>query len=444
MENSNSPSGYLQLLPKNVLPTQNFVEWLDNDGFDAEDLKDINKRYYLEELHRVKTHFWEGIYNKSVLSGADGINLNPLEIYNLIDGYKIRIQKLRLIIRPEYSISSHLHQIKTSHGSKKVNYLVVRSYWIGIDGKKCRKFSKNLGAEDKVLINGQIPQKEMLKIREELVQMYWEQYKSEYTLLTIEPKFTDSEFNSLIEKIDLYKEDDYDCTTENIWSFHKAEDIREGISLKFGNMCNGFPFEIEGTRFFNSECAYIAGFYADNNSIGSQFQTEISELNNGLTCKRKYRKNKEHAKFGRKDFYDYNIEWMKFVVWQKCIQSVNFASLLKQIPIDAHIVENSTLQNGETSTFWGAKNKELMNARKLVQIEVEKNFVGKKGLKMAKILARNKINNIGHFKGVNIMGKILKMCSLCLIYDQQPMIDYPLLDSKKLYLLEQRLVFPIV
>ena len=135
---------------------------------------------------------------------------------------------------------------------------------------------------------------------------------------------------------------------------------------------------------------------------------------------------------------------MKFVVWQKCIQRDDFASLLKQIPIDAHIVENSTLQNGETSKFWGAKNKELMKFRELAQIEVEKNFVGKKGLKMKKILTRNKINNIGHFKGVNVMGKILKICSLCLIYGKQPNIDYQLLNSKELYLLGQRLVFPTV
>ena len=64
------------------------------------------------------------------------------------------------------------------------------------------------------------------------------------------------EFNRLAGTIDLLQDEVYDCTTLNVWSYRKGTDVRNGIPLKFGNMCNGFPFSINGVRFHNSEIAY--------------------------------------------------------------------------------------------------------------------------------------------------------------------------------------------
>ena len=88
----------------------------------------------------------------------------------------------------------------------------------------------------------------------------------------------------------------------------------------------------------------------------------------------------------------------------------------------------------------------LHSTRKAVTTEVAKNgvFRFKKDLEQAQRQETNAINNVGHFVGRNAMGKILKICSLSLIYGQQPPIEYSLLDSKYLYLLGTRIDFPSV
>lgn len=252
-----------------------------------------------------------------------------------------------------------------------------------------------------------------------------------------------NEFDRLVTSINLTQEEDYDCTLSNVWSYRKSTDFRDGIILKFGNMCNGFPFEIEGTHFFNSESAYVAGAYANDNQECIHIQNLISNEVNGQKCKRVYRRLPEYTQHMRKDFYTYNVQWMLFVLWQKCQQNSEFASLLKWIPIDAHIIENTSYHNGDTATFWGAMNKEQMAARERIEDEVAKNqtFKYKYQLSHAQMLASNTINNIGSFVGTNVMGKIIKLCSLSLIYNQTPPIDYELLEEKKLFMLGTPLKF---
>ncbi len=243
------------------------------------------------------------------------------------------------------------------------------------------------------------------------------------------------EFEKLISTISLLQEEDYDCTKINVWSYRKGGDSRDGVSLKYGNMCNGFPFALGGLNFANSECAYIAGAYASNDPDSIRIQKMISEENNGQICKRLYRLLPEYTKFIRKDFYDYNVQYMMLVVWTKATKNRSFGDLLRNIPIDAHVVENTTLHKGSTSSFWGAKNKELMTAREIVENEIEKSdqYRFKYQWEEAKMVVANSINDIGHFVGKNVMGKIIKLCSLSLIYNTIPPIDFDLLRRKELY-----------
>lgn len=241
------------------------------------------------------------------------------------------------------------------------------------------------------------------------------------------------EFQNRINKIDLFKDEDYDCSKLNVWSFRKKEDVKNGINIKFGNMVNGFPFTVAGVRFSNSEMAYIAGAFADDDTESVSIQNMVASTTNGLKGKRIFR-NRPYSEHIREDFYTYNVQWMMYVVWQKCIQSSEFAELLMQIPVDAVVVENSSFHRGETSTFWGAKNQELKVAGKIAEAAVRKeSFRFKKDYKHAQMMARMDLSNVGHFVGKNVMGKIIKMCSLCLIYEQELKIDYELLRSKKLF-----------
>lgn len=253
-----------------------------------------------------------------------------------------------------------------------------------------------------------------------------------------------SEFRKLIESINLLKEESYDCSKLNVWSYRSSKDVRQNLNIKLGNMCNGFPFEIAiGVSVFNSECAYIAGAYANSNDKSIEIQKATLEERNGMKCKRIYRNRKDLVCHMRDDFYEYNVQWMCYVLWEKSVKNKDFGILLKNIPIDAHIVENTSKHKGRTATFWGAKNPELMKARTDAEEKVKKNgvFKTKVALERSQMLASNSIINIGTFEGVNCMGKIIKLMSLSLIYGQEPPIDYDLLERKRLFLFGRPIIF---
>ena len=134
---------------------------------------------------------------------------------------------------------------------------------------------------------------------------------------------------------------------------------------------------------------------------------------------------------------------MLYVVWQKVTQNKDFARKLKKIPSNAIIVENSTYQKGETSGFWGMKNLELKQALETVEIAADvENFKGKK-MDVRECVRKNqeKLSNIGTWKGVNCMGKMLTICKHCLEDGVEPPIDYELLRRKRIYLFGKLLTF---
>ena len=180
MERSGMIITLLLFLP----PKQSFKgslgEWIDNDGFTDDELADPTKKHLVYELNRLKDEFRRGLSDKESSKGSEGDVLNPEEIYNLIEGNKIRISKIRLAIKPEYAISRNLHRNIDLPKPKSVYYLVARAYWINNKGKKFRKFSKNFGAEDKVLVNGVIPQGMINEVENALTNMMWEEYRMEY------------------------------------------------------------------------------------------------------------------------------------------------------------------------------------------------------------------------------------------------------------------------
>ena len=57
-------------------------------------------------------------------------------------------------------------------------------------------------------------------------------------------------------------------------------------------------------------------------------------------------------------------------------------------------------------------------------------------------IERNKWNRYGVWEGRNLMGKILKACSICLINGTELPIDYDLLRSKHIYLFGKEIEFP--
>ena len=241
--------------------------------------------------------------------------------------------------------------------------------------------------------------------------------------------------HSIFEGIELGKVEAYDASQLNCWPFRKSTDIRDNITLSLGNLCKGYPFSLCGKNFHNSESAYLVGEFSQNTAQDAAIQQSLMNETNAFIAKKVIKKKNESLV--RTDWEGIRLQWMLYVVWQKCIGNTDFRNLLLSIPKDAVIIEDSTNNHGATSSVWGAKNKE----RKKELCKQYANTMKKKDLDRLVTVECNKINNIGVFTGENNMGKILKMCQLALIYKVASPIDYAFLAEKKIYLLGELLTF---
>lgn len=239
--------------------------------------------------------------------------------------------------------------------------------------------------------------------------------------------------------IDLSKKEEYDASKVEIRSFRHGYDIVDDMAYPLGNMCGGFPFVLNGVSFNNSEAAYIAGMFSDNTAEHIRVQRLLTENNDGYAAKKEIRKRNEVIARSKEDWEQFNVEWMKYVVWQKCRGNADFAALLKKIPDETMIVENSTGMTGHTADFWGCFNPEL----EAIRDAKEELYLRKypKAKKEDLNVERNKWHNFGVWKGTNEMGKILKICSICLKQGVEMPINYELLKSKHIFLLGKELSF---
>ena len=48
-----------------------------------------------------------------------------------------------------------------------------------------------------------------------------------------------------------------DASTLNCYAFCHGYDVRQGLSLPFGNMVVGCDFELQSIHFHNNECKYL-------------------------------------------------------------------------------------------------------------------------------------------------------------------------------------------
>ena len=152
---------------------------------------------------------------------------------------------------------------------------------------------------------------------------------------------------------------------------------------------------------------------------------------------------RKNLKYVRKDWEEIRLQWMLYVVWQKCIGNSNFRNLLLSIPNDVVIIEDSTANHGATSSVWGAKNKELRKARRARKKKLCAEYPNMKKKDLNLLISKEcaKITDVGYFIGQNNMGKILMLCKIALRNNTVPPIDYDLLRAKKIYLFGELLTF---
>lgn len=238
----------------------------------------------------------------------------------------------------------------------------------------------------------------------------------------------------------LIREEAYDASSLNCFAFRRGTDERKGIELSLGNMVSGYPFEIKGIRFDNSECAYIAGMFSNGTPLHLALQQRLVACANGFLAKKTIRKPHDHEK--RADWESFNVEWMLYVVWQKCLCNEAFRKLLLSLPKDAVIIEDSTFQTGRTATVWGCRNAELKERLNAYKKQLKAQGKCRAAIKREQDRMRlGEWSTVGMFRGQNIMGKILMACRDALLYGTEPLIDYDLLNEAHIHLLDKELTF---
>lgn len=165
------------LLLLNLLPQLKFENWLNQFKVEYDQNKHSDIKYIFNEYDQLVAKLRKDLMDtkEPVKDPASGKYVSPFDIYLQIEGYKIRLEKLQLMATREHFITHNLHK------PTGVKYIVARSYWIDMNGgKKFRKFSKNMGAEEKVMVNGSIPPYVLKQTQDEITRMMWEQYRLEY------------------------------------------------------------------------------------------------------------------------------------------------------------------------------------------------------------------------------------------------------------------------
>ena len=253
-----------------------------------------------------------------------------------------------------------------------------------------------------------------------------------------------SKLNTLINS--LGRVEKYDATQVHCCSFAKASDIADGIKVRFSNMAGGYPFSFLGITWKDSETLYLCGEFSDASDKHLSVQKEMQRQTSGFAAKRFVKKrNKANI---RQDFADFRIQWMLYVVWQKCMGNADFANLLLKLPHDAIIIEDTTKQHGDTKEVWGCTNQALSAKRAEVKKETVRQAkasnpkISKTALKRLVNSETCKVNGIGTFVGQNNLGKILMICRDCLIQGVEPPIDNALLNRSNIYILGRLLSFP--
>jgi hypothetical protein len=158
----------------NSTPKFNFDIWIsDNEPVLNEfQLKKFGNIYqhYLE----LKDDFLEFLNSTDNILDPNGKVLSAIEIYNAIEYYKIRIEKLWLMF------DLKLYKTYNVNKDTQIRYIVMRAFWIDDKGKPFRKFSKNLGAENKVLVRGKIPTGDLDAVEDYILTVMWDLYYFEY------------------------------------------------------------------------------------------------------------------------------------------------------------------------------------------------------------------------------------------------------------------------
>lgn len=206
--------------------------------------------------------------------------------------------------------------------------------------------------------------------------------------------------------------------------------------MRLSNMAGGYPFEFWGVIWPSSEQLYLCGEFSD-----PKIQQELLSQTSGYAAKRFIKA--KHKKQVREDFPSFRLQWMLWVVWQKCLGNADFRKKLLSIPEGVILVEETTRDTGGTAIVWGCRNTELVACRKQLTERIKRHSTNltKKALDHHINAETNKVRDIGTFIGQNNIGKILMLCRRCLIEGCEPPIDHDMLNRSNITILSKSIKF---
>ena len=241
--------------------------------------------------------------------------------------------------------------------------------------------------------------------------------------------------NLVLGREEVYK------ASPRIWSFKFTDDIVNGINLNLSNMVSAYPFEYGGYHWKDSERLYLCGEFSTSSEQDFSIQQRLVNSVSGYAAKRFVKS--PNKRLVRSDFPSLRLQWMLFVVWQKCRGNADFRKLLMQVPNDVILVENTTTDKGGTAEVWGCRNRELVDYRSSLAAEITNAnpTMNKKDLKRLINVKTNKVNSIGEWRGQNNIGKILMICRNYIIKGTEPVIDYDLLRNAQIHIFGKLLQF---
>lgn len=242
-------------------------------------------------------------------------------------------------------------------------------------------------------------------------------------------------------KQDLLKIEHYNVVEHYCVPFRSKDDLWEGVPIPLGNMNGGYSYMMHGVEFPSSEHSYIFGIFSNPTSEHIVLQERLLAEPSGFNAKKFIRnRNKEQW---RRDWKEFNVEWMLHCVWTKVNQNVDFRKLLMSLPQGITIIEDVSFKPYEENgaDFWGARNPDKKKLDNIVARYAKHLGLSTTKIKETKKKFQWEYYNVGTYSGRNVMGKILTYIKQCLHDGTEPDIDYELLKSKNIHFLGKLIDF---
>ena len=212
--------------------------------------------------------------------------------------------------------------------------------------------------------------------------------------------------------------------------------------IPLANRRSGYPFLLCRRTYTNSELAYNCGAFSLNTPLHIEIQRKLMKERPFISRQSAQRHYREHI---REDWEEFQLQWMFYVIWRKCLGNVDFRNLLLSLPCDAVLIVNNTRYrtdaDSRSNLTWGTKNDEQKRVDWNLDFNERHYFILKPEDWEEVKRKRANIHRVGHYVGQNNMGKILQMCKIALENHIIPPIDFELLRAKKIYLFGELVTF---